>query len=130
MYEEESHFIDLDQVDEFRDNGYEIEYVVGESHFTDILSPTIFFIELCGIVLICILGFVIYRMKDSNNRMRLALPFIYLGVTIITMVAFTFTAFLLIVTALGIPVILFILQIVAAVKYISGARLQSIDVLE
>lgn len=130
MYDEESHFIDLDQVNEFKSAGYEIEYVVGESHFTDILSPTSFYIELCGIVLICILGFIIYRMKDSNNKIRLALPFIYLGATIITMVAFTFTAFLFIVTALGIPVILFIIQIVAAAKYISGARLARSEFLD
>ncbi len=130
MYSEESHFIDLDQVNKFKSAGYEIEYVVGESHSTDITSPTNFYIELCCVVLICILGFVIYRMNDSKNRIQIVLPLIYLGATILTMVAFTFTAFLFIMTVLGIPVILFIVQIVAAVKYISGARLTRSEILD
>lgn len=125
-----SKFIELDQVSECKDDGYKIDYVVGKNRLAEVSSPTSFYIELCGIVLICILGFVIYRMKNSNNKMGRVLPFVYLGLTILTMVAFTFTSFLFIITVLGIPVILFIIQIVAAIKYISGARLMKSAVLD
>ena len=114
-----------------RDN--KISYILGDDEDWHLTSPvTNFYGAMCGIVLSCFLGFVLYKMK-SKNRARFFLSFIYLGITIISMVVYMrATMEICFQTAgfLNITLIPFILQIVAAVKYISGARLQSVDVSE
>lgn len=133
VYDRDSKFIDMDQVNKFKNAGYKISYILGDDEDWHLTSPvTNFYGAMCGIVLSCFLGFVLYKMK-SKNRARFFLSFIYLGITIISMVVYMrATMEICFQTAgfLNITLIPFILQIVAAVKYISGARLQSVDVSE
>ena len=132
IYDSDTQYIDSDKVNEYQSAGYNIKYFLGDNENWQLTSPTSFYSELCGIILSCILGFILFFIKDKN-KLQFILSFFYLGITAITMVTFMYTTmgvFIFTIGFFGITLVPFILQIVAAFKYMAGARLIDSAALE
>lgn len=118
------------ELEKYRDEGF---YIEGYFNTLDddelrINNIGLFHFMLGGILINIILGIGLYFLKNKY-KIQFILSFVYLFLSIAVFIAFILTMFeFLIFIFSGIGFVLFvpyILQIVAAVKYMSGARLHS-----
>lgn len=110
-------------IEQYKEGGYDIEYLIGDD--LSVTGGWTIYLGFAGSILTSILGFLSYLVRENKKR-QLVVTSVFLGVAIITLIIMGINMINPLIMTCGIASIVFvpcILQIVSAVKYMSGARL-------